>query len=650
MSVRFSEEMHVRSIRTRLVSNAEEVVSDQVLPLSPPPIVSTTQEPVDDVVANAHEKAACDAVGTDAVASSMSSSVPAFQFVHSSPRSARVVMFLAICMFTFFVYHRTLYRSVMGGDSGELLAAGCEGGTGHPPGYPLFMMATYWIHRFEHWQENTATKMAYVCAGCTSLAAGMLGLTALRLSGSIIMSIMAACLYAFSPLIWQNAVQAEVFSINNFFVCTLIYVTVCFADNRKRSTAFLGASVVGLGLCNQHTLIFFAAPCILSVCVYGWPWVFRPINVLCFGLLFFGSLLPYAQWFSIFYLVPKPRYSWGNYDTLEGFFKHLLRQEYGSFNLAVEGAFDHGDPQSFLFQCREYLQDLVLKQSLFIFGAAAIAFVPLTFFRTLFLRKSSTIQHPGIIVLVITWCFYVCIYHGLANLPINHPLFYGVNTRFWLQPNSIAFVLSAVACVQARDAISRAVSALITSSSPVSRDDDLLLWCLQQPRVRAMFADAVVAAAAAYAVAVQLRTNWNYQDYSQQHMIDALARTALLSAPANALLLASGDMQFGPTMCAPQLLALAPASRSAQVLEPVRRRAPRRSRHVAATDVIRVVQDAHFISQLDSNNVNVRNNLAQVCGLRSRAPMAWCCLPRPPPLRWAARVQHAEVFRSKFET
>ena len=66
-----------------------------------------------------------------------------------------------------------------------------------------------------------------------------------------------------------------------------------------------------LGLCNQHTLIFFAAPCIISVCVYGWPWVFRPINILLFGLIFFGSLLPYAQWFHIYYMQPKPRYTRG---------------------------------------------------------------------------------------------------------------------------------------------------------------------------------------------------------------------------------------------------------------------------------------------------------------------------------------------------
>jgi len=549
MSVRFSEDLQVRSIRTRIVSNAEEDLIDQVLPLSPPSGTSNSPEAfVDAVEPDAEDAVPQDGAHTDAAASSITPPAPAFQFVHSSSRSARALMFFAVALFTFAIYHRTLYHSVMGGDSGELLAAGCEGGTGHPPGYPLFMMATYLLHRLHYWQDNTATKMAYFCAGCTSLAAGMLSLTALRLSGSVIFSTMAACLYAFSPLIWQNAVQAEVFSINNFFVCSLLYVTVCFADNRKRSTAFIGASVVGLGLCNQHTLIFFAAPCIISVCIYGWPWVFRPLNVLFFGVIFFGSLLPYMQWFSIYHMDPKPRYSWGNYDSWEGFFKHLLRQEYGSFNLAVEGAFDHGDPQSFFFQCREYLTDLVLKQSLFIFGLAAIAIVPITLFCAIFRRQSASQRHPGIIVLVVTWCFYICVYNGLANLPISHPLFYGVNTRFWLQPNAIAFVLCAVACTKIRNAISHVVLRFMEGVSPVSRDDDALLWCLQQTRFRTALAHFVVALAAAYAVAVQLRTNWNFQDYSEQHMIDILARTALQSAPPNALLLASGDMQFGPTM------------------------------------------------------------------------------------------------------
>lgn len=43
------------------------------------------------------------------------------------------------------VYTKTLYPSVAGGDSGELVAESCHLGVSHPPGYPLFNMA---VHAF----------------------------------------------------------------------------------------------------------------------------------------------------------------------------------------------------------------------------------------------------------------------------------------------------------------------------------------------------------------------------------------------------------------------------------------------------------------------------------------------------------------------
>lgn len=37
----------------------------------------------------------------------------------------------------------TLYKSIPGGDSGELVAESCKLGVAHPPGYPLFTLLTY---------------------------------------------------------------------------------------------------------------------------------------------------------------------------------------------------------------------------------------------------------------------------------------------------------------------------------------------------------------------------------------------------------------------------------------------------------------------------------------------------------------------------
>jgi hypothetical protein len=110
MSVRFNEELQVRSIRPRLVSNAAEDLIDEVLPLSVPADMSNVQDPiVEDADAIPPISSGKDADDTGTVPF-----VPAFQFVQSCSLGARAMMFSGIVALTFFVYQRTLYRSVMG--------------------------------------------------------------------------------------------------------------------------------------------------------------------------------------------------------------------------------------------------------------------------------------------------------------------------------------------------------------------------------------------------------------------------------------------------------------------------------------------------------------------------------------------------------
>lgn len=52
---------------------------------------------------------------------------------------ANVAAFLVVTL-VLVVYILTMYPSVPGGDSGELIVAGCTVGIAHPPGYPLFTM------------------------------------------------------------------------------------------------------------------------------------------------------------------------------------------------------------------------------------------------------------------------------------------------------------------------------------------------------------------------------------------------------------------------------------------------------------------------------------------------------------------------------
>src|SRR5208283_518755 len=91
---------------------------------------------------------------------------------------------VAVGLVAFVAYALTAYRSVPGGDSGELIGAVASGGVIHPPGYLL-------------------------SASCDALAAGVLTLAVTRAARSPAGGIVAGGLFAFAPGVWRYAIAAE---------------------------------------------------------------------------------------------------------------------------------------------------------------------------------------------------------------------------------------------------------------------------------------------------------------------------------------------------------------------------------------------------------------------------------------------------------
>src|SRR5487761_2306321 len=111
------------------------------------------------------------------------------------------------------IYVRTAYRQVPGGDAGELIGAVATGGVIHPPGYPLYALLG---RLFVHLPFGTiAWRLNFMSALCDAGAAGVLCYAVARWSRSLWAGIAAGALFAFSPGIWQYAVLAEVFALNN---------------------------------------------------------------------------------------------------------------------------------------------------------------------------------------------------------------------------------------------------------------------------------------------------------------------------------------------------------------------------------------------------------------------------------------------------
>ena len=68
--------------------------------------------------------------------------------ININESSLGLSIFLLTASIVFSVYASTASHSIAGGDSGELVAEGCQLGTSHPPGYPLYTVIVYLVTSF----------------------------------------------------------------------------------------------------------------------------------------------------------------------------------------------------------------------------------------------------------------------------------------------------------------------------------------------------------------------------------------------------------------------------------------------------------------------------------------------------------------------
>ena len=396
----------------------------------------------------------------------------------------------------FGTYLLTISPSIAGGDSGEIVAEGCILGTAHPPGYPLITMIINAIHRLAVLIDMDKHLTAYLVnifsACCTSLAALCNGMIIIDLntilfhsngrmkatfvSMSLVTSsaVFGMAMLAFSPLIWQYAITAEVFALNNLFISFIALLTVrfsiFFSEKSSIRIALLGAFICGLSLCNQHTSILLIIPVIVYVLlllrkkIKQKPFILVELGgIFLLGLSFYAYLPVAAN-------LRRNYGSWGEVRTLRGFIRHLLRKDYGTFRLASDS---YGrTPETFSQRTQAYIEDIFYIEGLYIVPVLALVGAILSI-EYPFNRKIDTKKHlkksgngketkgqaSGTqtgpvnlndevkytpLFLVILLLFYFIVFHSLANLPLSEKILFGVHKRFWMQPNILLFIIASI--------------------------------------------------------------------------------------------------------------------------------------------------------------------------------------------------------------
>jgi hypothetical protein len=316
-------------------------------------------------------------------------------------------------------YARTAYPDVAGGDSGELATAVVTGGVIHPPGYPLYAIVGR-LFAMVPMVASVAGRLNLLSAVCDAAAAGILCAAVVRRTGSRPAGVMAAGVFAFSPIVWQYAICAEVFALNNLLVATLLWLAVRYDEEAERRFALWGAFVVGLGLSNHHTFAFAALPLAAWAAWRGREDLFaRSVLAQITAALALG-LLPYA-YLPLAASGASP-VSWGAASTWSGFWTHVLRREYGTLQLAATGVAQGASPLATLGAWAESAVDALAMVGVVVALAGVVAgAVP---------RRRAPLGAAVIAAVVLS----VGVIVALGNLPVNDALHRGIVARFWQQP------------------------------------------------------------------------------------------------------------------------------------------------------------------------------------------------------------------------
>ncbi|UCG25938.1 MAG: DUF2723 domain-containing protein [Chloroflexota bacterium] len=136
------------------------------------------------------------------------------------PKIWRWLAYVLIVGFLLPVYLATMGRTVGTADTFEFQVVVPQLGIVHPTGYPLYLLLAKpftWLPLNEvAWRVNLATLVFGLAAVCLLYTLGR------RLTGWSILALLAAVIFGLTPTFWNNAINAEVYSLHALIVAAAL--------------------------------------------------------------------------------------------------------------------------------------------------------------------------------------------------------------------------------------------------------------------------------------------------------------------------------------------------------------------------------------------------------------------------------------------
>lgn len=198
---------------------------------------------------------------------------------------------VAVGIGTLLVYLTTLSPTVATNDAGRFQIAAPVLGTGHPTGYPTFILLGKLFTYLPF--GDVAYRMNLMAAVFGALAVAFLFLVAREVGSGGLPAVGAAFILAFSSTFWSQATVAEVYTMHAAYLLGIVYLLLRWRETGGAAYVLLAALLYGISLGNNAGMVLLV-PAYLILLIAGRLRRLSPGLIAGSGGLFLMGLSVYA--------------------------------------------------------------------------------------------------------------------------------------------------------------------------------------------------------------------------------------------------------------------------------------------------------------------------------------------------------------------
>jgi len=395
----------------------------------------------------------------------------------------------------FGLYVATAAPSVTFWDSGELIASAFSLGISHQPGYPFYAIAgkAFSLIPFGNVAFRLNLLSAFPAALSVYFVYASVRLILERDGESLparLTALAAGCLYGATRILWVQAVAAEVYGLNAFFVTLLIYLHIRSAQGGMPARRYiaLSAFIFGLGTVNHITLGLLLPGLLISwyTAARGTVGIYRAVSSAAAFFVLGMSVLVYLPIRSL----TRPMPNIGHPETLTNFIWTVRWPEYFRQLLSLPGA------ASRFFHTAAPDMTILLT--------AAVCLLAVIVLVWWLVRSDLRLYLPLILIALVHTSVTAAV--ALSN---SRDVGFGLHEKFFIPATTFAVILGMAAVRKA------------------FRRDGVPIW--------------LVAALCFGGTVFLLRANLPYGNYSRHYIAHDYAMNSLKSAGERGVLLTWGD-------------------------------------------------------------------------------------------------------------